>query len=120
MEFGQLLKLIMLLLHRYSGEQTFPHVYCGGYLNICPAHALSRGVAKVEGEAEATSTINENVVCTVRSSNWLEELRLDPEFAPVTAAVENQVDQEDHAEHFSAKRRIVKSYGKPKTIQTRS
>ncbi|KAL6739219.1 hypothetical protein Aduo_012695 [Ancylostoma duodenale] len=27
---------------------------------------------------------------------------------------------EDHAEHFSAKRRIVKSYGKPKTIQTRS
>ncbi|KAL6729559.1 hypothetical protein Aduo_000603 [Ancylostoma duodenale] len=30
----------------------------------------------------------------VRSSNWLEELRLDPEFAPVIAAVENQVDQE--------------------------
>ncbi|EYC04967.1 hypothetical protein Y032_0084g1698 [Ancylostoma ceylanicum] len=60
----------------------------------CVADALYRRVAKVEGDAEPTSAINEKVVCTIKSSEWLEELRLDPEFAPVVAAVEDQVDQE--------------------------
>lgn len=51
------------------------------------------GIAKIEGDVGPTCDQRESSLFH-KCSEWPEELRLDPEFASVVAAVESQVDQE--------------------------